>query len=148
VPGVIIVKPDSDDPNVTIPEQKINQNMQAVPGRMGDFRMKYVPRVAGKYLYSTLHDPDGEVSFEVVEPRLEVIETGMNIELLQSLASLSGGEFFREENLYQLPEMVSAQSGSLPIFRKVKLYHSVWLLSLLIFFFIMEWLIRRLSQLK
>lgn len=124
------------------------QNVISVPESAGQYKGEFTARVAGRYTYFTLQDPEAKVSFEVIEPRVEQMETALNLKLLESLAQLSGGRFLREENLSELPDLITERSANVVSFRKFDLFRSPWWLGLLFLTLFLEWLIRRLSYLK
>lgn len=97
---------------------------------------------------STLDDPEAAVKFEVIEPKIEQMETALNIRGLEAMASIAKGHFLREEDLDKLPEMVAQQSATVASFRKIDLFYSPWWAAVLLIILFAEWLLRRLKQLK
>ena len=93
-------------------------------------------------------DPKAVLKFNVVPPKLEQAETAMDASLLQAMAEASGGKFLREEDLNDLPKLVSSRSATVPTFRKRELFYSPWWMVLLVAVACAEWLLRRLWQLK
>jgi hypothetical protein len=120
----------------------------AVEDQPGEYRGQFTADTPGIYSYSTLDDPDAVVKFEVIEPRIEQMETALNERTLRGMADVARGRFLREEDLDRLPELVSAQSATVATFRKIDLFHSPWWLALLLPVLFLEWLLRRLMQLK
>jgi hypothetical protein len=146
VPGTLTRLPDPKEPGAQ--PEKIDLKLIAKPNQPGEYQAEYTALKPGQYSYSTLADAKASVKFEVLEPRFEQAETAMNEDLLQGMAKTSGGRFFREETLHELPAIVEAQSTTIPTFRKIELYFSPWWLVLLFFLASLEWLLRRLWQLK
>ncbi len=112
------------------------------------FRGEFVARIPGSYRYATTRDPAGIIKFEVVDARPEKTQPALDEPLWKAMAETSGGQFFREENLADLPDRIAAKSATVASFRKVELFHSGWFLAALITFLSLEWLMRRLTQLK
>ncbi|MBC8127918.1 MAG: VWA domain-containing protein [Gloeobacteraceae cyanobacterium ES-bin-144] len=113
-----------------------------------NFRSEFVARLAGNYRYTTTHDSEAVVQFEVIDPRLEQSQSALDEKLLKSMAEASGGRFFREENLAELPAMIAAKTATVASTTKLELFYSGWLLAALISFLSLEWMVRRLTQLK
>ena len=112
------------------------------------FRGEFTASVPGSYSFATTRDPEGIVKFEVVDARPERTQTALDEKLLKAMAENSGGLFFREENLSELPDKIAAKSATVASFKKLDLFHNGWLLTALLGFLFLEWLLRRLTQLK
>lgn len=123
-------------------------DVSAAGDQPGEYRGQFTADVPGAYRYSTLDDPEAEVRFEVIEPRVEQMETALNERALRAMADAARGRFLREEDLDELPGLVSEQSATVATFRKVELFYSLWWLVILLLALCAEWLIRRLVQLK
>ena len=129
-------------------EQKVDVHLISTPEMPGQYELDYIPKEAGEYHFSTIIDPKATLKFDVVSPKIELADTAMNIELLQNMANISGGKFFREEDLNGLPPLISSHSSTVPTFKKLELCYSPWWMVALMSFAIIEWLFRRLWQLK
>lgn len=112
------------------------------------FRGEFSAEVPGTYRFATTRDPDGVVKFDVVEARPERTQTALDEPLLKAMAEISGGLFVREEGLASLPEKIASKSATVASFKRLDLFHNGWLLAALLGFLFLEWLLRRLSQLK
>ena len=112
------------------------------------FRGEFQAMVPGSYSFATTRDPEGVIRFDVVDARPEQSQTALDEKLLKAMAEVSGGQYFREENLYELPDKIAAKSATVATFKKVDLYYSGWLLAALLILLFLEWLLRRLTQLK
>jgi len=112
------------------------------------FRGEFTASVPGSYSFATTRDPEGIVKFEVVDARPERTQTALDEKLLKAMAENSGGLFFREEHLSELPDKIAAKSATVASFKKLDLFHNGWLLTALLGFLFFEWLLRRLTQLK
>lgn len=112
------------------------------------FRGEFVAKYPGSYSFATTRDPDGIINFEVIDSRPEQTQTALDDKLLRGMAAISGGGFFREEDLAGLPDKILAKSATVATFQKIDLFYSGWLLAALLGFLFLEWLLRRLTQLK
>lgn len=137
----------STDANGKISEKKQPLNLSAIPETQG-FRGEFVARTPGEYTFSTKRDPETALRFEVIEPRMEKTQTSLNDRLLKAMAETSGGRFLREEDLDELPRLLQEKSATVATFKEIKLYHSAWWLLALVTPISLEWLLRRLTQLK
>lgn len=123
-------------------------NLASIPDQPGSYEVEFEVKQAGFYSYSTILDPKAAVKFEVVDPQIEMGETAMNEATLKNMANLSNGVFMREEDLDKLPDLVSSRSSTLPTYKKLELYYSPWWIVALITFIALEWLLRRVWQLR
>ena len=133
-------------PGAETPASTRNINLSAT-GR-NFFRCDFIVSEPGAYAFHTVHDPEGILKFNVVDPNLESKQTALDGRLLQNMAATSSGRFLREENLRHLPDWVAATSIRVASYRKVELYYSIWVLAGLLTLLFAEWLLRRLSRLK
>ena len=131
------------------PVEKIETfDINAVGDQPGEYRGQFTADAPGSYSYSTLDDPDAAVKFEVIEPKIEQMETALNERALRGMADVAKGHFLREEDLEKLPDLISEQSATVATFRKIDLFYSPWWLAALLLVLFLEWLLRRLMQLK
>lgn len=131
------------------PVEKVQPlDVVAVGDQPGEYRGQFTADVPGTYSYSTLDDPGAAVKFEVIEPKVEQMETALNERTLRAMADVAKGQFLREEDLEKLPDLVSEQSATVATFRKIDLFYSTWWLTALLLVLFLEWLLRRLMQLK
>jgi len=112
------------------------------------FRGEFTATTPGSYSFATTRDPEGVVKFEVIDSRPERTQTALDEKLLKAMAETSGGLFFREEDLRDLPDKIAAKSATVATFKKLDLFHNGWFLAALLGFLFLEWLLRRLTQLK
>lgn len=89
-----------------------------------------------------------KLDFSVTEPRFELGETAMNEPLLREMASVSGGAFFREEDLFKLPDTIMKKTDRVRSPLEVELWSSPLYFLLLIGVVTAEWILRKLSHLK
>ncbi|MEO5716544.1 MAG: hypothetical protein ABIT37_23905, partial [Luteolibacter sp.] len=133
---------------ISAKEQSGELRLVQVTDQPGTYQAEFTAHLAGQYQFSTLMDPKAVLKFNVVPPKLEQAETAMDGSLLQSMADASGGKFLREENLNELPSLVSSRSATVPTFKKRELFYSPWWMVVLATLACTEWLLRRLWQLK
>jgi hypothetical protein len=122
--------------------------LRAVPGQPGAFRGELVALAAGPHRFSLASDPETVLEFAVVEPRFEFGDTAMNEALLRQMAELSGGAFFREENVNALPDAVRAKSETIKTTVDAELWSSPLYFLLLAALAGTEWALRKRWQLK
>lgn len=120
----------------------------AVPGREGDYRALVTHDQPGRWELR-VHNPDLNMFQFRVEapPRHELEESGLAETALRSLAELSGGRFYREEDLHDLPNQVREQKVTFTRRQEVVLWNP---LAMLIFVMLItaEWLLRKFSNLS
>lgn len=138
------VKITSEGPQGETTEEPLNLSASSEVG----FRAEFEAKIPGSYTFSTSRDPETVLHFEVVEPRLEQVQTALNERLLRAMAETTGGRFLREENLHELPELVREKSAMVSTFQRKELFYSPWWLVALIGLVSAEWFTRRISQLK
>ena len=88
------------------------------------------------------------LDFNVTEPRFEFGETAMNEALLKDLANVTGGQFFREEDLHKLPDAISAKTERVRSPMEVELWASPLYFIMMLLVVSVEWVLRKLSHLK
>ncbi len=118
------------------------------PAKPGEYSVTFKVDEPGTYQFTSAQDPKAAVKFEVVEPRVELLDPAMNTELLQSLAAATNGKFLREEDLDGLPGLLSERTKTVASHEMIPLYESVWWLVVLVALLCAEWTLRRLWQLK
>ena len=72
----------------------------------------------------------------------------MNEPLLKQMATASGGAYFREEDLYKLPEMIRQKAVRVRSSVEVEFWSSPMYFILMLIVVSAEWVLRKLSQLK
>lgn len=80
-------------------------------------------------------------------PRHELEEAGLAEEALRSLASASGGAFYREEDLQRLPDAIEAKSLAFTQRQEVLLWNPLALVAFVLLISI-EWVLRKFSNLS
>lgn len=114
----------------------------------GVFRGEFIAPRPGSYELTVETDAATKLAFDVGEPRLETSETGMNQALLEQMAIMTGGVFYREETLYQLPEQVKQKTERIRSTVDFDIWSSPLVFILLMMLVTLEWVMRKLWQLK
>jgi hypothetical protein len=128
--------------------EKTELILRAVPDQPGMYRGDFVALNAGRYQVATVNDPATVVEFNAAAPQFELGETAMNEALLRQMASMSGGRFFREEDLSELPKALNAKPETLHTARDVELWSSPFYFLLICIVAATEWLLRKRWNLK
>jgi hypothetical protein len=122
--------------------------LRAIPEQPGLFRGEFVAQAPGQYQFFIAEDLNTPLDFNVTEPRFELGETAMNEAMLRDIANVTGGAFFREEDLHKLPETIAAKTERVRSPLEVELWSSPLYFLLMLFVLSGEWLLRKLSHLK
>ncbi len=123
--------------------------MRAVPEKPGYYRTEFTaPEDAGRYRLTIADRPASPVDISVQDSASELIEPAMNEGLLKELAAITGGGFFREENLAMLPASITNRTATLTTQREIELWATPLIFILLVLLVATEWVIRKLSELK
>jgi len=123
-------------------------SLRPIPEQPGLYRAEFVAPAPGNYQFWVEQDSDTRLDFNVTEPKFELGETAMNAPLLQEIASTTGGAFFREEDLYKLPETIRLKSERVRSPLEVELWASPFYFLLLLGVVTVEWVLRKMSYLK
>jgi uncharacterized membrane protein len=122
--------------------------LRAVPNEPGMYRGDFVAVKAGRYRVSLADDLRTVVEFEAREPQFELGETALNEGLLTQMAQVSGGRYFREENLAGLTAELNRKPETLRTARDLDVWASP------LYFIVMcavagaEWILRKRWGLK
>lgn len=135
----------ADDPKriTTIPlEPLANQPGEYVAplpfDRTGRFKLHVDPR----------NDNPADLEYRVsLPPDHELAPGPMDQEKMENLAGETGGTFFREETLGNLPKMVKPQSSPL-VTRSESVLWNKWALFIVIALFTLEWVVRKFNSLS
>ena len=132
----------------TAPGPLQDVTLRAVPDQPGMFRANFVALSPGAHQFSVKGDAASVLEFNVTEPKFETGETAMNEVLLKQMAEASGGAYFREENLWQLPKAVSAKAEKIESTVDGELWASPLFFVVLLLVASIEWALRKRWQLK
>jgi uncharacterized membrane protein len=116
----------------------------------GVYRGEFTAPEAGafKFYVEAPGDPEQKKAYTVVEPATEVGDTNLNEELLKKLASTTNGAYFREEDLYKLPDELNRKTERVRSPQEVDLGSSWLYFVLLMGTVTAEWILRKTAQLK
>ena len=127
---------------------KSEVTLRPIPEQPGLYRGEFVAPAPGAYQLLVEQDPATPLDFNVTEPKFELGETAMNESLLKELAATTGGAFFREENLHQLPDTIRAKAERVSSPLEVELWSSPLYFLLMLGVVTGEWVLRKMSHLK
>ncbi len=122
--------------------------LRAVPEQPGMYRGDFAVLAPGLHQFSIKSDPQTVIEFGVTEPQFEIGETAMNEALLRQMAETSGGAFYREENLYQMPDALRGKMEKIQSTVDAELWSSPSYFILILIVSSAEWLLRKRAQLK
>ena len=148
VPGTVTLKAVAQPGKPAPADQTTELRLEAIPDRPGEYRGEMTAASAGSYSFSVVRDPSVVLKFEVTDPKIELSDIAMNEKMLRAMASASGGQFLREEDLHGLPELIASKSSGSITFKKIPLVFTPYLLALIILVACAEWLWRRKLELK
>jgi hypothetical protein len=115
--------------------------------RPGEYTALLAHDRPGRYELKVSNPEPHTFSFRVeLPPRHELEESGMAEKALRDMARLSGGQFYREEELYRLPDDIRPRTAPY----SYRLESLLYPLALLLFagLITLEWLLRKFSNLS
>jgi hypothetical protein len=122
--------------------------LEAVPGQAGDFQALLANDAAGKYTIRVTEPADGSLDFRVgLPPEHELTVAGLAEDPLRAMASVSGGAFYREEDLHKLVGAVKPAQASFTV-RSERLLWNAPMLILFVALITVEWILRKFSNLS
>jgi hypothetical protein len=122
--------------------------LRAVPDQPGMYRADFVALSPGVHQFAVYSDPETLLEFNVTEPKFESGETAMNEALLRQMAETSGGAYFREENLWQMPETIARKAERVTTTVDGELWTSPIYFLLILVVGSVEWFLRKRWHLK
>lgn len=127
---------------------KQSVSLRALPDQPGMYRGDFVALTTGSYKFSVEGDDATFVGFSVIKPRFELGDTAMNEPLLKEMGRISGGGFFREEELGTLTGKLSQKDERIARVIDADIWSSWFYFLLVALVATAEWLVRKLYQLK
>jgi len=115
--------------------------LRPVPDQPGLYRGNFVAPPPGQYEFGVEMDRESRASFYVSFASFELGDTAMNEDLLKEMAEISGGEFFREENLHTLPSRIANKTEKVRSPMEVELWSSPLYFILILLVVTAEWII-------
>ena len=122
--------------------------LRAAPDHPGLYRGEFIAPLPGPYQFFVEQGLNAPPDFTVTEPKFEFGETAMNEAMLRDIATTTGGAFFREEDLYKLPDTIAAKTERVKSPLEVELWSSPLYFVLMLLVLTGEWVLRKMSQLK
>ena len=125
-----------------------------LPNQPGSYEAALIPRKTGQHTLrvripgSASEEGVIETPFQVELPSVETSQVWLNEPLLKDLASSTGGQYFREEDLHKLPNTISAKTERVRSPLEVELWASPLYFLLMLGVVTAEWVLRKLSHLK
>ncbi len=122
--------------------------LRGVPDQAGFFRAEFSAPGAGRYRLTVDNDPGTPLDLSVREPDQEMADPAMNEAALRELAEITGGRFFREDDLAILPAAITNRTAKVTTQREIELWASPLSFILLMLLLTGEWVLRKFSELK
>jgi hypothetical protein len=144
VPGGFTVKL----PGAPAASERQGVTLRAVPEQPGMYRGDFTALAPGTHQFSIASDPDTALEFAVSEPKFESGETALNEPLLQQMAAISGGGYFREETLSKLLNAIATKQERIASSVDAELWSSPLYFLLVLAVASAEWALRKRAQLK
>jgi hypothetical protein len=122
--------------------------LDAIPGREGEYRQTLAHDQPGRYEIKLNNPEPVTFSFRVdPQPDDELLDTGMAEAKLREAAALSGGRFYREEDLHSLAESIPTRTVAFTRHQEMILWNP---LAFVVFLLLIsaEWLVRKFSDLS
>jgi hypothetical protein len=122
--------------------------LNALKGRPGEYSALVVPQYAGRWELRVRNPDENKFSFRVeLPPKHELEESGLAEKALRDAAQLSGGRFYREEDLYQLADSLEMRTTEFRHRQQFSLLLTPFFL-LLLMLLTAVWLVRKFSDLS
>lgn len=122
--------------------------MRPLPGQPGMYRGEFTAAAPGVYDVFVEQDEKTRLEVPVMDAKLETGQTAMNETLLRELATISGGAFFREEDLHRLPDAMDLRTERIRSTFDVEVWSSPLYFVVLMMLVTAEWVLRKMNQLK
>lgn len=124
--------------------------LRPVPEQRGMYKGEFIAPPAGNYKFyvDKPAEPDVKLNFNVAEPTVEFGDTAMNEQLLKDIAQTTSGQFFREENINQLPDAIRLKTERVGWPVELELWSTKLFFLLLLSVVTAEWILRKSAQLK
>lgn len=122
--------------------------LEAVPGQPGDYRALLPNDAAGRFAVRVEEPAPAALEFRVnLPPQHELEVAGMEEETLRAAAEVSGGAFYREEDLHRLAGALRPCSSAQTVRREVLLWNAP-MFALFVALIGAEWVLRKFSNLS
>lgn len=127
---------------------RIGVLMRPLPGQPGMYRGEFTAGAPGIYDVFVEQDEKTRLEIPVMDARLETSQTAMNETLLREMSAISDGAFFREEDLYRLPDLMDHRTKRVRSTIDVEAWSSPLYFVVLMMTLTAEWVLRKMNQLK
>ena len=137
-----------DEPQVNAVYQRrdgspVTMVLRLAGAEKGIYRGEFVATTPGDYQCWVERDDKTRRDFSIVQSRIELAETALNETGLRDLAAATGGQFFREEDLFKLPDVLQNKIDTVQRSYELELW-STWFYFLLILTVLTaEWILRK-----
>ncbi|MBI2807035.1 MAG: hypothetical protein HYX68_18795 [Planctomycetes bacterium] len=122
--------------------------LNAIPGRPGDYAVLVPNNRPGRYELHVRNPDVNTFSYRVdLPPKHELEESGLAEKALRDAAQLSGGRFYREEDLHDLGTQIEPRKTEFTRRQEVLLWNPLAVI-LFLGLITMEWLVRKFSDLS
>jgi hypothetical protein len=122
--------------------------LKPLPDQPGMYRGEFTAREPGEYQFALERDEKITLPITIADAKLELGDTAMNEPQLRQIAQISGGQFFREEDLFKLPEIIRKKTETVKSTLDVEVWSSPLYFITLLVVVTSEWLLRKAMQLK
>ena len=122
--------------------------LRAVPGQPGIYRAELAAGPPGNYRLALPGDRVATLDYTVIDDNREYARAALNEPLLRDLARQTGGAYLPLAQLDELPAALTRRTARLTSFKEVDLWSSPLFFGLLILFITIEWIVRKVSELK
>ena len=122
--------------------------MRPLPEQPGLYRGEFIAPEAGTYNFSVDRDQKEKLVVNVDQPRVELGETALNEAVLKEIAGVTKGGYFREEDLYKMPDSTQAKTERVKSKLEVDIWSSPAYFLLLLAIVTAEWIGRKIVQLR
>ena len=131
------------------PLQSQRVELQAIPEQPGDYVLPISFGDVGRYRLSIGQATDtATLDYRVtLSPSDERATGGMNEKLLRTLAESTGGKFYREETIGELPDAITTKMIPITERREILLWNW-WSFGWVLFLFTAEWFLRKFNGLS
>ena len=126
-----------------------NVDMAPVPDAPGSFQAEWTAEQPGSYLTEVVarrgEQPIGRdvLTFQRMNGVAENFHTGQNRELLNRLASQTGGRYWRPQDLSDLPDEIAFSEAGVTTRETRELWNMPFFLLAIVLLRLIEWLLRR-----
>ena len=121
----------------------------AVPGQPGEYRALLPHDALGRFALTMDSPEPARLEYRVnLPPHHELEVAGMAEDELREAARISGGRFYREEDLHRLAADIKPQTAAVPVRREITLWNNPWLFALFVGLLTLEWVVRKFSNLS